>query len=121
VNLKAMPVAKLMDLKARVESALGAKVAERRRTLQSDIARLARFGGGSGRERIGARGPVPPKYRNPENPSETSAGRGLKPHWLTAALKSGKRLEHFAIAVSAKASVKRTPRKTRGARKAGKK
>jgi H-NS histone family len=29
-------------------------------------------------------GPVAPKYRNPENPSEAWAGRGLKPRWLTA-------------------------------------
>jgi hypothetical protein len=28
-------------------------------------------------------GAVAPKYRNPENPAETFAGRGLKPRWLT--------------------------------------
>ncbi|WP_202949769.1 H-NS family nucleoid-associated regulatory protein [Reyranella massiliensis] len=40
---------------------------------------------------------LPPLYRNPGNRSETWAGRGHKPRWLTAALKRGKRLEHFAI------------------------
>jgi len=55
---------------------------------------------------------VAPKYRNPDNPSETWAGRGLKPRWLTAALKSGTKLEHFAIAAQAKtAAVKRSARK----------
>jgi DNA-binding protein H-NS len=56
---------------------------------------------------------VAPKYRNPENPSETWAGRGLKPRWLTAALKGGRELEHFAIAAWSKtAAVKRSPGKT---------
>jgi DNA-binding protein H-NS len=40
---------------------------------------------------------VAAKYRNPENPSETWAGRGLKPRWLTAAIRSGKKIEDFAI------------------------
>jgi DNA-binding protein H-NS len=30
--------------------------------------------------------PVLPKYRNPTQPSETWAGRGRKPEWLTAQL-----------------------------------
>jgi DNA-binding protein H-NS len=38
-----------------------------------------------------------PKYRNPANKAETWAGRGLKPKWVVAALKSGKKLEDFAI------------------------
>jgi DNA-binding protein H-NS len=40
---------------------------------------------------------LPPLYRNPGNRSETWAGRGHKPRWLTAALKRGKKLEYFAI------------------------
>ena len=38
-----------------------------------------------------------PKYRNPANRAETWAGRGLKPKWVVAAVKSGKKLEDFAI------------------------
>jgi DNA-binding protein H-NS len=41
--------------------------------------------------------PVAPKYRNPERPSETWAGRGKKPRWLAAQLKSGKRIDDFRI------------------------
>lgn len=37
------------------------------------------------------------KYRNPANHEETWAGRGMKPKWLTAALKGGKKLESFEI------------------------
>ena len=41
--------------------------------------------------------PVVPKYRNPDRPSETWAGRGKKPRWLAAQLKSGKRIDDFRI------------------------
>lgn len=40
---------------------------------------------------------VLPKYQNPDKPSETWAGRGKQPRWLTAQLKSGKKLEDFQI------------------------
>ncbi|MBA6412297.1 H-NS histone family protein [Parahaliea sp. F7430] len=40
---------------------------------------------------------VEPKYRNPENPSETWAGRGRKPLWLQAKLDQGQSLESFLI------------------------
>jgi len=41
--------------------------------------------------------PVPPKYRNPDQPSETWAGRGKQPRWLVAQLGSGKRIDDFRI------------------------
>ena len=41
--------------------------------------------------------PVPPKYFNPDQPSETWAGRGKQPRWLVAQLKSGRRIEDFTI------------------------
>jgi DNA-binding protein H-NS len=41
--------------------------------------------------------PVSPKYRNPERPSETWSGRGKQPRWLVAHLKSGRRIDDFAI------------------------
>ena len=44
---------------------------------------------------------VVPKYRNPERPSETWAGRGKKPRWLAAQLESGKRIDDFRIRYAA--------------------
>jgi DNA-binding protein H-NS len=44
---------------------------------------------------------VPPKYRNPNQPSETWAGRGKQPRWLVAQLRSGKRIDDFKIKKSA--------------------
>ena len=41
--------------------------------------------------------PVAPKYRNPDRPSETWAGRGKQPRWLVKQLKSGGRIEDFSI------------------------
>ena len=41
--------------------------------------------------------PVSPKYRNPDQPSETWAGRGKRPRWLVKQLKSGKRIDDFRI------------------------
>ncbi|UPJ60683.1 H-NS histone family protein [Bradyrhizobium sp. 192] len=39
---------------------------------------------------------VLPKYRNPQT-AETWSGRGKRPRWLVAAMKSGKRIEEFRI------------------------
>ena len=41
---------------------------------------------------------VAPKYRGPHG--ATWSGRGLKPRWLTSALKEGKKVEDFLIARS---------------------
>jgi DNA-binding protein H-NS len=40
---------------------------------------------------------VVPKYRNPSEPSQTWAGRGKTPRWLTAALETGHAIEEFVI------------------------
>ena len=38
-----------------------------------------------------------PKYRNPENPSETWTGRGRKPHWVHKALTDGVDISELEI------------------------
>lgn len=48
----------------------------------------------------GERRPYPaviPKYRNPDDPTETWSGRGKQPRWLVARLKAGKRIDDFRI------------------------
>jgi DNA-binding protein H-NS len=89
-----MSIEKLVKLKSDVEETLTQKVSEERRSLQQELTEL---GGYAGKKARGdSRGAVAPKYRDPET-GATWAGRGLKPRWLTAAMKSGKSLEHFAI------------------------
>jgi len=41
--------------------------------------------------------PVEPKYRNPDDRSQTWAGRGKQPRWLAAQLRAGKKIEDFLI------------------------
>jgi DNA-binding protein H-NS len=117
--LKTMTIAKLQDLKSQVEAAITAKISERRHELESELSKLDGHSGGARRGkppgRGGPRGAVAPKYRNPENPAETWAGRGLKPRWLVAALKGGKKIEDFAIAGAAKGSAAKKARKKRKA------
>jgi DNA-binding protein H-NS len=112
--LKTMSIDKLVKLKDQIEAALASKVAEQRRALESELSKLGRFSSAPGRAkgfgRGGSRGAVAPKYRNPENLDETWAGRGLKPRWLTAAIKEGKKLEDFSIATGA---ASKKPRKVK--------
>jgi|SRR5215471_20254514 len=105
MNLKSMSIDKLSKLKDQVDAALSSKVIEERRAVRDQLGKLDRLA--TSRLRLkgirgGRRGPVAPKYRNPANPSETWAGRGLKPRWLAAALKSGKKLEQFSIGAPGK-------------------
>jgi DNA-binding protein H-NS len=113
-NLKSMSVDRLTALREQVNAVLSSKVAEERRTVQEQLGKLDRLVESEARAKgpgRGVRGAVPPKYRNPEDPSETWAGRGLRPRWLAAALKSGGKLDDFAIT---------SQKKTRGRRKKAK-
>lgn len=38
-----------------------------------------------------------PKYRHPDNPSLTWAGRGRKPRWLVEELESGRQMEDMRV------------------------
>ncbi len=99
MNLKSMSIDKLSQLRSQIDAVLSSKV-----ILSTSGLRLKGIRGG-------VRGPIAPKYRNPANPAETWAGRGLKPRWLAAALKSGKKLERFSIAAPGKKI--QVPKKTR--------
>ena len=118
-KLESRSVDELIALHQEINEELNAKVLEQRRSLESELAKLNRFHGGTARAKSafgnGARTPVAPKYRNPENPSETWAGRGLKPRRLAAAIKSGKKLDDFSISGTANGAKK--PRKKRVAKK----
>src|ERR1700745_115524 len=101
MNLKSMSIDALVGLRGKIDAVLSTKVADERRSLESELVKLSRVEMGGGRSKAafgrGVGGKAAPKYRNPENPSETWAGRGLKPRWLAAALKTGRKLEEFSI------------------------
>ncbi|MDR0996666.1 MAG: H-NS histone family protein [Zoogloeaceae bacterium] len=44
-----------------------------------------------------ATGPLPPKYRNPNDPSQTWSGRGRKPGWLETLLAQGRLASEFEV------------------------
>jgi DNA-binding protein H-NS len=100
-NLKSMDVDALLSLRAQIDQQL----AQRRTLLEKELSRLGAMSGKAARGGISTNGrshplkgaKVPPKYRNPSNPSETWAGRGAQPRWLVAALKGGKKMTDFLI------------------------
>jgi DNA-binding protein H-NS len=99
-KLNTMSIDNLVTLRDEVDALINSRVVEERRSAQERLGMLDRLVGSGARAKgpgRGTRGVVPPKYRNPENPAETWAGRGLKPRWLAAALKSGGKLEDFSI------------------------
>jgi DNA-binding protein H-NS len=98
-----MSVDELWSLRELVSAALArkiqaetAKLDQRLRQLSLSLAAVSHNGKKTGRPRR----PYPrvyAKYRNPADPSETWAGRGKRPRWLSAQLKSGKQIDDFRI------------------------
>jgi DNA-binding protein H-NS len=96
VNLSGLNVEGLMELRNEIDVALH----KRRAEIQKQLERIVLLHGETAAPRRGRRSSlkgrkVPPKYRSPKG--ETWAGRGAKPRWLVAAMKGGKKLEHFLI------------------------
>ena len=94
---KSKSIIELWRLYEALSAALERKISVRREKLEDRLRKLAFRENLSRRERR----PYPkvvPKYRNPKNCSEVWSGRGKMPRWLTAELKSGKKLEDFLIA-----------------------
>ena len=103
-DLKSMSTEELWSLHELVSAELARKINAETAKLEQRLRRLA-LGAVShnGKKISHARRPYPqvyPKYRNPAEPSETWAGRGKKPRWLTAQLKSGKQIDDFRIALA---------------------
>jgi DNA-binding protein H-NS len=104
-QINAMSFDQLLEIKAKVEAAIDARIGEERRHLEESLRRLESISksvktkGRTLRPRNGViKRTLAPKYRNPANPKEIWAGRGHRPRWLSAALKGGKRkLSDFAV------------------------
>jgi DNA-binding protein H-NS len=97
-DLKSMSADELWSLHEFVSSALARRIAAEKARLDQRLRQLnldAELHKMSHARRAYPK--VFPKYKNPAKPSETWAGRGKKPRWLTAQLKSGKRIDDFRI------------------------
>jgi DNA-binding protein H-NS len=85
-NMNSMSAGELLKLQTDVSTALTRKANE----LRKELAQL------DGKPLWQARSrKVAPKYRGPKG--ELWSGRGLKPRWLAAEIRRGKKVESFAI------------------------
>lgn len=99
-ELRRLGVEDLWGLHLEISEMLGRKLEAKRKLLDDRIKQLSQRGQGGGTPVAVERRPYPPvlpKFRNPEQPSETWAGRGKKPRWLAKALRTGGRLDDFRI------------------------
>jgi DNA-binding protein H-NS len=99
-ELKMMSADELWSLREQVNAELANKIAAEKAELDRRLQQLGvKPPAAAPRVRRGRR-PYPrvfPKFRNPAQPGETWAGRGKQPRWLTAQLRSGKKLDDFRI------------------------
>jgi DNA-binding protein H-NS len=114
LNLDAMSVAEIWQLHQTVIEVLATRLTAEKHELEKRLAQLRRerqqslalpnevasrrIAGNLQEPRKHAK--VPPKYRNPNEPSETWSGRGKRPRWLTQALLAGQKMEDFVIDAS---------------------
>ena len=102
VNLEKMSRAELEDLEARLAAAKVSREESEKQALREEIYELIdshgyTFGEIFGKAKLRKVGTVKPKYRNPQDPTETWTGRGRRPRWLEAQIKKGKSLNSFLI------------------------
>jgi len=101
-DLKSMSIDELWALHLEITSVLASRISAEKTQLEQRLKQLQSSGASNGKSQHERR-PYPqvfPKYRNPAEPSETWAGRGKQPRWLTAKLRSGKKLDDFRIQAS---------------------
>jgi DNA-binding protein H-NS len=110
LNLDGMSIDEMWHLHEEIIRVLSVRLTSEKRGLEKRLAQLRREKKEMPqsesvdlqlkKDRSGKRRKYPrvfPKYRNPNEPSETWSGRGKKPRWLTAALKAGHTIEEFVI------------------------
>ena len=98
-DFKSMSTDELWALHEEVVARLATSMLAEKRLLEDRLKQLKGVEAERTKSSTGRR-PYPtvvPKFRNPDRPSETWAGRGKTPRWLAAKLKSGKRIDDFRI------------------------
>jgi DNA-binding protein H-NS len=98
--LRSLSTDELWGLHERIAATLDAKLMAEKEMLETRLRVLKKAGG---QQTLPKRRPYPvvlPKFRNPDDPSETWAGRGKQPRWLRKQLRSGKRIYDFRIETS---------------------
>ena len=105
-NLGKLSEKELKALKRGIENELKTSrtraVAAATQELQDAAQKIARKHGLTvndvlGKKRKYRKSPVPPKYRNPNDPSQTWSGRGRRPAWFREATDKGKSARSLEI------------------------
>jgi DNA-binding protein H-NS len=104
--LPAMSINELWALHENIAAILVEKIEGEKVKLQGRLDELNRRFGvppvlGKPLAKARARRPYPkvnPKFQNPQRPSETWAGRGKKPHWVSELLNAGGSIDDLRIA-----------------------
>ena len=104
-QLNKLTIKQLNDLKGRIDRIIEAKQVSERDDLKAKFALMAAQAGFAlgdiVRTAPGTRSTkgrkVAAKYANPADRSQTWAGRGRMPRWMTAKLKSGAKVDDFRI------------------------
>lgn len=102
MDLNTLSLKELKDLQAQVAKAIASFEDRKKRDALMALEEQAKALGYSLAELAGAattrkRAPSAAKYRNPADASDTWTGRGRKPRWYEAALKSGKSPEDLLV------------------------
>ena len=98
--LEAMSFDELWVLHERLTKILSDKITTEKLELDKRLAQLNGADPSEGLETQPRRRKYPkvlPKYYNPSAPEEKWSGRGKRPRWVVAALRSGQKLEDFMI------------------------
>jgi DNA-binding protein H-NS len=102
-DLDTMQFDELCAIHEKLTKILSERIVAEKRELEERLAQLNRVDTRENPLFKGQRAPrrkypkVLPKYYNPLSPSETWSGRGKKPRWLVAALKTGHAIDEYKI------------------------
>lgn len=102
MDLNTLSLKELKELQAQVAKAVASFEDRKKKEALIELEEKAREMGFSLAELTGTavtrkRAPAAAKYANPADTSETWSGRGRKPRWFEAAMKSGKSADDMAI------------------------
>ncbi len=102
IDINVLSLKELKDIQTQVARAIASFEDRKKKEAIAELEEIARSKGFSLAELTGAtvvrkRAPASAKYANPADPADTWSGRGRKPRWFEAALKSGKQPDDMVI------------------------